>query len=103
MNLSITGLNFNNYKLVEDDVYLDLNDASGFSTYRMGILIENYTNIVSKKLIDKQLEDYLIYIEKTIICECNNELKYVLGGDLEDIRLFKTIIKSKNVFIKFGN
>lgn len=103
MNLSITELNSFNYKLIEDDIYVDLNDESGFSTYRMGLLIKIPNNEVSKSLIDKELEDHLIYVEKVLVCEEHNELKYILGGDLEDIRSFKPIIKSKNVFIKLSD
>ena len=53
MNLSITELNSINYKIIENDVYLDLNDASGFSTYRMCLLIKNYNNLHS--IIEKLL------------------------------------------------
>ena len=40
MDLSITSIQFSNYKLIEDNVYVDLNDTSGFSNYRMAVLIK---------------------------------------------------------------
>jgi len=100
VDLRITSLQSFNYKLIENYVYVDLNDACGFSTFRMAIVIKEVNNDAFKNIIERYLEDNLIYIEKVEFCEDNNELKYVLGGDIEDIKSFRSKIKSKNVFIK---
>lgn len=100
VDLSITSVQSINYKLIEDSVYVDLNDTSGFSNYRMAVLIKEEDNDFFKKNIEIQFEDNLIYIEKSFFCKENNELKYILGGDLEDLRSFKSKILSRNIFIK---
>lgn len=99
VNLSITELKSFNYRLIEDDVYVDLNDTSGFSIYRIAVLIKKTNSDFSRSIIEKQFEEDFIYIEQLFVSEENNVLKYILGGDIEDIRSFKSRILSRNIFI----
>ena len=51
--------------------------------------------------MERQLEDYLVYIEKSFFCKESHKLTYILGGDLEDLQHFKSRIISKNIFINW--
>lgn len=103
VDLRITNLKSFNYKLIEDNVYVDLNDTSGFSNYRMAVLIKEIEDDFLKKKIEGQIEDYLVYIEKSFVCKESNKLKYILGGDLEDLKNFKSRIKSRKISFKGGD
>ncbi|MFD0963271.1 hypothetical protein [Pseudofulvibacter geojedonensis] len=100
IDLSITTLHSLNYKLVKENVYVDLNDTSGFSNYRVAVIIKKEPDNFCKKKIERRFENNFLHIEKVEFCNKNKELKYVLGGDLEDIISFKSRISSRNIFIK---
>ena len=75
------------YKLIEDNIYADLNDCSGFSTYRMAVSI-CLNGGMTPLSVERQLEDLLVFIDKKQIGKKCDEVSYILGGDLEDLRNF---------------
>ena len=84
--------NTSNYEFVEDGIYNDLNDVDGFSTYRIAIALKLEKENSTQQIIDKQLEFYFVYIEEVVGFEENNMQKYILGGELEDLQKFLTLL-----------
>lgn len=82
-----------NYQLVEDGIYNDLNDVDGFSTYRIAVTVTIEKETISPQILDKKLEPYFVYVEETLNTPKNKVCKYIIGGELEDLQKFKTIIK----------
>ena len=83
-----------NYRLTEKDIYLDLNDTTGFSMYRMIISIYYQENSLEEQ-IEKKIEDLLVYIERKQLNYNNRFVHYILGGDLEDLKNFKNKIQNE--------
>lgn len=82
-----------NYQLIEDGIYNDLNDVDGFSTCRIAIAITFEKEKLLKEEVDKQLESYFVYIEEVINSNKNRTHFYIIGGELEDLQYFKSIIE----------
>ena len=87
-----------NYKLIEQHIYADLNDCSGFSTYRVAVSISLNEGITSFT-IESQLEELLIFIDKKQQGKKCDEMCYILGGDLEDLRSFTSNFINDECFV----
>ncbi|WP_298427351.1 hypothetical protein [uncultured Kordia sp.] len=85
--------NSSNYQLIEDGIYNDLNDVEGFSTYRTAVAITFEKEKLPKQAVEKQLESYFVYIEEALNFDENKTYFYVIGGELEDLQNFKSIIQ----------
>jgi len=81
------------YKLVEENVYLDLNDGDGFFMYRIGISVDHTGKKVSIQELEQLVEPHFLYIEKELRLHIDSIQYYILGGELEDIQKFKSMIK----------
>lgn len=88
-----------NYRLIEKDIYLDLNDTCGFSMYRMMITV-HYQDDLLQDQIERKIEDVLVYIEKKQTCHHRKLVHYILGGDLEDLKDFKNKIQQSNILLE---
>ncbi|WP_430409472.1 hypothetical protein [Kordia sp.] len=80
--------NASNYQLIEDEIYNDLNDVDGFSTFRIAIAITFEKKKLSVTEVDKQLESYFLYIEEVLPLQDKRTHLYIIGGELEDLQNF---------------
>ena len=96
MNCAITQLQKTHipskYKQIEESVYLDLGDADGFSMYRIGISIDISDKKVSAKELEQFVEPHFLYIVTELRFDSKTLKYYVLGGELEDVQKFKSIL-----------
>jgi uncharacterized protein (UPF0216 family) len=82
-----------NYQLIEEGIYNNLNDIDRFSRYRIAIVLKIEKEKSSQQTIDEVLESYFVHIEETLGFEENNMQKYILGGELEDLKKFRALQK----------
>ncbi|MGH1387624.1 hypothetical protein [Kordia sp.] len=87
------------YKLVEDYIYKDLKDTDGFSVYRIGITLDIVHEKYTLQEIEAFVEPHFLYVEKEVSDAGNTIQKYILGGELEDLQNFKSIIQNTSAAI----
>ncbi|WP_298520993.1 hypothetical protein [uncultured Kordia sp.] len=75
---------------MEENIYKDLNDKAGFSTYRIGITIHKKHSL---KELNTLVEPYFLYVEKELALKDYTKQYFILGGELEDIQKFKSMFK----------
>jgi len=81
-----------NFKLIEEDIYNDLNDNGGFATHRIALSMELEEGEDTQYPLEDILDKYLVHIEEFLTNDDDTVQKYIFGGDLEDIQNLKSII-----------
>jgi hypothetical protein len=81
-----------NFQLVEENIYNDLNDDGGFATYRIAIAMDLEDGEDTQYPLEDILDKYLVHVEEFLTNEENNSLKYIFGGELDDVQNLKSIV-----------
>jgi hypothetical protein len=81
-----------NYQLIEEGIYNELKDDSGFATHRIAIAMELEEGDDSQYPLEDILDKYLVHVEEFLDSDDDQNLNYIIGGDLDDIQNFKSII-----------
>ena len=80
------------YELIEQDIYKDLKDEDGYSTYRIAMSMEQEDGEDSQYPLEDILEKYLVHVEEFLESGESNIHRYILGGELDDVRNLKSIL-----------
>src|SRR6185312_9138710 len=81
-----------NYQFIEDGIYNELKKDDGFATHRIAITMELEDGEDSQYPLEDILDKYLAHIEEILDSDDDKTLKYILGGDLDNIQKLKSII-----------
>src|SRR5680860_382494 len=84
-----------NFQFVEEGIYNDLNDDGGFATYRIAMAADLEDGEDTQYPLEDILDEYLVHVEEFLNNDENNSLKYIFGGELDDVQNFKSIIGKK--------
>lgn len=84
--------NPSNYELIEEGVYNDLSDKGGFSAHRIAMEMELEDGEDSQYPLEDILDKYYVHIEDFLASEDPKKLKFILGGELDSIQKFKSIV-----------
>ena len=80
------------FQLIEEGIYNDLNDDGGFATYRIAMAMDLEEGEDTQFPLEDILDNYYVHVEEFLTDEENNSLKYLFGGELDDVRNFKSIV-----------
>lgn len=80
------------YQLIEPDIYNDLKDDGGFSTHRIAMSMELEDGENSQYPLEDILDEYLVHVEVFLESDIPNASQYIFGGELDNIRKFKSIV-----------
>lgn len=86
--------NTNQYQLVENEIYKDLNDKDS-TNHRIAMSFELEDGEDTQYPLDDILSDFMLYISDFLESEnteSSNTIKYELGGQLEDIQKAKSLV-----------
>jgi hypothetical protein len=73
-------------------IYKDLTDDGGFATYRIAMAMDLEAGEDTQYRLVDILDEYLVHVEEFLNNDGNNSLKYIFGGELDDVQNFKSII-----------
>lgn len=80
-----------NFQPIEESIYNDLRDDGGFATYRIAMAMELEEGEDSQYPLEDILDNYLVHVEECLDSE-GSTVKYIFGGELDDIQNFKSIL-----------
>jgi hypothetical protein len=80
------------YEWIEEGIYNDMKDDDRFSTHRiaMTMVLEEGEN--SQYPLEDLLDEYCVHVEEFIESKSENEPRFIFGGELDNIRNFKSLI-----------
>lgn len=80
------------FELIEENIYNDLTDDGGFATYRIAMAADLEDGDDTQYPLEDILDKYLVHIAEFLESDDKSTLKYIFGGELDDIQNFKSII-----------
>lgn len=81
-----------NFQQVEEGIYNDLKDKGGFATYRIAMSMDLEDGEDTQYPLEDILDKYLVHVEEFLTNEENNSLKYIFGGELDNVQSLKSIV-----------
>ncbi|MGH1336831.1 MAG: hypothetical protein ACRBFS_11965 [Aureispira sp.] len=84
--------NSSTYKLIEEGIYSDWREERDYASYRFPITMELEDGENSQYPLEDILDKYLVHVEEFLDSKETTVLRFVLGGDLNNLQDLKAIL-----------